>query len=363
MSVLQISPYIYCLKNNKVYSAITEKGYPISEDELNLLEYCRGPRERKELIEKYGNKTVMECIEKDYLVSGTQKWELKNVRYAEIETSTQCNWKCLYCPVSVNKREYEVMSLELYNKIIDELSAMKTIKYILLNIYNEPTLDKFFNERIIKLAETDIKLELCTNGSHLDEDKLRLLKSSGVLHEIRFHLPSVDEGEFKRITGSNTYNQTISNIENAIRNNFKIIVLVNGNLEEIQKNLPEVTKKFGHYPNVEIHDTQVTDRAGTIKNYYSMNIHIKGNLYGCSHQINCLHIKANGQLVICCADYNCCHTYGDVKKDRIVKIINDEKAKQIRKKVFGEESAPDDFICRKCVNMKFAKVFKANSKK
>jgi MoaA/NifB/PqqE/SkfB family radical SAM enzyme len=361
MDKVQISPYITILKGNKIYSAMTEHTIISDSATCELLQYCYQPREYELLTTCYDAFIIRQCLRDGLLVEEFNRWSLLKVRYAEIEINSLCNWKCLYCPVSLYQRQAQIMSLDLFDKVIDELSKMH-VKYVLFNIYNEPTLDPYFNERILKLAEKNMKLELCTNGSNLSPSKIDLLKATNVLHSIRFHLPSINELEFNRITQSNMLSKIKKNIHNAIDSGLKIILLVNGNREEISNNRTDIITEYQKYDNVEIHPTQVTDRAGIIKNYYNQSINIKGKLFGCGHQINCVHIKVNGDLIICCADYFSNYVYGNVKNGHIKEEINSYKAKNIRQKVFGDITAEDNYICRSCLNMEFAKVVSIQNK-
>lgn len=355
MKTVQTTPYIKLLKNNRIYAAMMEQVYNVKPATMELLKFCQQPKDYKKLSDQFSAELIRQCIHNQYLVETTEKWRLNAARYAEIETHSLCNWKCLYCPVSLHQREKEIMNISLFQKIINDLVAIE-VKYILLNIYNEPTLDPYFTERIHILKNADRKLELCTNGSNLDADKIDLLKKTGVLNQIRFHLPSIKEIEFKRITKSGLLKQVLRNIHNAVDNGLRVILLVNGNREEIRDNLPDIIEEFNKYENVEIIPTQVTDRAGIIKNYYNQAIHIKGNLYGCGHQINCVHIKVNGDLIICCADYFSNYVYGNAAKEEICNGINSQTAKEIRQTVFGERMAEKNYICRSCLNMEFAKI-------
>ena len=77
----------------------------------------------------------------------------KYVEIVNIETSTKCNRKCLYCPLSEYERgkNQNYMEEELFNKIISDLASINYRGTISLNIYNEPLLDKTIYEKILKI--------------------------------------------------------------------------------------------------------------------------------------------------------------------------------------------------------------------
>src|SRR5262245_7076375 len=58
-----------------------------------------------------------------------------------LETCTSCNHRCPFCPVSVAPREREVMSQELFERIVDEIRAFGGESVVVsLSNSNEPTL-------------------------------------------------------------------------------------------------------------------------------------------------------------------------------------------------------------------------------
>lgn len=95
-----------------------------------------------------------------------------------IQTQTECNYNCPFCPNNKVERPHGVMSFKLYKKIIDELSSLK-FSGVIYPYIQEPLLDK----RIVKLCE--YASEKCpkasiiveTNGSLLTQDLAQKLCS------------------------------------------------------------------------------------------------------------------------------------------------------------------------------------------
>lgn len=60
----------------------------------------------------------------------------------EIETITECNRKCVYCPNYQYDRGKHLMSEKCYKKIIDELAGIGFRGRVSPHFYGEPLLDK-----------------------------------------------------------------------------------------------------------------------------------------------------------------------------------------------------------------------------
>ena len=65
-----------------------------------------------------------------------------HVLFLSLETCTVCNHRCPFCPVSVDPREREVMSTELFESIVDQTISVAGRDFVVfLSNYNEPTID------------------------------------------------------------------------------------------------------------------------------------------------------------------------------------------------------------------------------
>ncbi len=92
------------------------------------------------------------------------------VNFIEIEISSLCNRKCLYCVHPMSQRKRELLPAEIVEKIADELKQVDFNGGIAFHQYNEPLLEKehlFKCIRIIKKNLPKAKLVLYTNGDLL----------------------------------------------------------------------------------------------------------------------------------------------------------------------------------------------------
>ena len=106
----------------------------------------------------------------------------KYVDVVNIETSTYCNRKCTYCPISSVERNQSYIDDWLIKKGIDELSTVGYQNRIALNLYNEPLYDEnlFSHIELIRKKLPDCYIQLNSNGDKMDKDMIIHLKKSGL---------------------------------------------------------------------------------------------------------------------------------------------------------------------------------------
>lgn len=351
--VVQTSPFLLLTKDGDLYNALYNSIKEINSYELSILKQSKNGIAIGKLYEQYDELVIKSLLVNKWLLYEEEVWKTTNIDCLEIEICTHCNWRCKYCPVSLNPKKKEIMPMDIYNEIISKAEKYGKIKTIVLNSYNEPTIDCFFEERIKRLAQTNIKLQLHTNASNLSKEKIILLKESDVLSSICFNLPSIDKEIFEYMTGTANFKRTISNIDAAISYGLPVKFSIQGTKEELKQNLPFIKEKYGDLIDDNIDNWKTFDRAGILKNQYNQHVYINDSLYGlCYRVLNNMYLSVRGEAFICCNDYFQKETYGNILYYEIDELLNSKDAQSIRKKVFGQMESSNDFICRKCIDMK-----------
>lgn len=278
------------------------------------------------------------------------------IKQIEIEVNTHCNYRCNYCPEKKWPKKISYMKLDLYEEIIEKAANYEQIKYVCFNAYNEPTLDRYFEERIQRLAKTDMKLILFTNASMLEDDKVNLLYESGVVESIRVNLPSIDEDEYMRVTGSKLLSQTLKHMDYIIQKGLPLELLVNGTPLAVKHNYNRIQSRYSQYANVKVFRYETSDRAGLLENEYALNYHHRGKLRDCMQVNNKLCINVTGDFYLCCMDYFQKYQLGNIKDKSINDILKGMPAQKLFRQISGEEEVPSDFICLKCFAASFSKL-------
>ncbi|MDD4492810.1 MAG: radical SAM protein [Eubacteriales bacterium] len=345
------------MKNPYLYTdLISNKQILLNQNNVDLIKYCSVAKSETDILSSFTKDNLENLITHNVLVADDKKWNINEVECIDIEISTTCNWKCDYCPNKYYEKENLTMSMDLFNDILKKIKKFKNIKYITLNTYNEPSIDKFFIERIELIKKYDFKIILFTNTTGLNIEKINVLEKSKCIERIWITLPSLNEYEFERLTGSNMYNLVINNINELIKRKFKIDFSIQGPKNLKEENVKKIRENYYKILNHEIETWETTDRAGILKTPYYMNIDIKDDfLHGCTTYLNHLNINVKGEAFLCCNDYFQSNIYGNIKNVSIYEILNSKEAIKLRKIIFGNEKADKNFICRKCNVMQISK--------
>jgi radical SAM protein with 4Fe4S-binding SPASM domain len=160
----------------------------------------------------------------------------------EFNITGSCNRDCSFCPVSnpkVYTKTKDGITLELFEKIIQDLEEINYEGKILFSAFSEPLLHKKL-EGLISIARTylpQVRIEIVSNGDLLTAKKLKNLYDSGLdtinismydgTHQIEYFDKIVAESEVSKETvitrrryfENGNYGITISNRTGLINSN------------------------------------------------------------------------------------------------------------------------------------------------
>jgi hypothetical protein len=305
------------------------------------------PVDQSVLAAAHGRAVVDDLVDRGWLQQPTDLCTEYLLTTAQIEVTAHCNWGCEFCPVSLDRKPSATMPMPLFEEIIDKIAVYNTIRFVTFHFYNEPTLDRFFAERIAVLREHGLKLRLLSNASNLTEEKIALLQQGDTLLQLVVNVPSLDESSFRDLTGSRKLGRTLANVEAALDAGLPVAVVVNGVGDDVQRRLGEVRARF-EPRGVAVSSTLLSDRAGTLSVDYHQDVHVEGRLRGCSWPVNHAHFSVSGDMFICCNDYYQREKFGNIRSGSVHELMTSKEAVLLRRRVFGVAEAPDDYICRTC---------------
>lgn len=230
-------------------------------------------------------------------------------RAIEIETLTQCNRKCYYCPNAKYDRGDHYMDSELYKKIIDELSSIGYNGRVSPHFYGEPLLDS----RLLELMEyTRQKLPqayivIYTNGDYLTKEMFDLLISKGVdCFLITQHIGVISE----------TLKKTLDSLT------------------------PDLKKKITLQ--VFNEDTTLSNRGGLVEPVKTERME------KCTFPATSMIVDYQGNVVLCCNDYFSRIKFGNLKTEKLIGIWKKKHYAQLRREISSGKFNLD--ICKKCTN-------------
>src|SRR6266536_496864 len=273
--------------------------------------------------------------------------------YVSLETCTSCNHRCPFCPVSVDPREREVMSQELFERIADEVLEIGGRDVIVfLSNYNEPTIDPLFEERCLALFARGLPVSLLTNASHFGPDRAERLASAGRFRYIGINLPTLDPARYEKMHGTRDLARVLANIDALAARDIgeeTVIVVLGDNDEAHRRDVREIRERFEPLGwNVKPFRIRSRPGSGTFVPEPPAVKELRGCELMGSRPFEHLHVTATARAVLCCQDYYEKIVIGDLKVQSVGEILGGDVLARLRRWTYGVEKAPDDFLCRRC---------------
>ena len=263
---------------------------------------------------------------------------LKFPKYFEIESIRACNARCIMCTVNQWKvHENPLMNFSLFEKIVEEMKNYSDwIEIVCFNRNGEPTLDKTIAQKVLMLKQIGIKkVRLITNGALMNSKLSESLLNSGI-DEVMFSIDSIKKSTYEKIRKGLKFDVVLRNILRyiEIRNNINTESQVTLRMIQTDENIREQEEWIKFWKNkIEEHDKA-----------YIMPMHSWGNQLvkegydkikkfekiPCISPFSTMVIFYNGKVGLCGADYKPLYNMGDVTKNLIYEIWNNEKFNSLR---------------------------------
>lgn len=276
-------------------------------------------------------------------------------KYIQFQTNSTCNLECVMCPYKEVKEELKQgkMKRELFERIVDEANS-NGVKEFIPFLMNDP----FTDDRILdflKYIQTKIfqpKILLSTNGLALNKAKSKRLSKLDIAR-ITFHIPTINQEEFEKITGSSELDKVIENVlyysnlkkEHPVKTE---VVAPEGLTSE--EDLKQ-SQKFWNKKGLSFHIYKINNRAGNLKTAEIGGEKTKDKIRGCSNHrpLNGIYILQDGKVVLCCQDWGREVILGNINENSISEIWNSKSYEKVRKKAYGFLDSKEDFICKRCM--------------
>jgi len=243
-----------------------------------------------------------------------------------IEPYNVCNLRCVMCPYPKMKRAKELMSMELFKKIVSEAKELGYTT-VTLQMYSEPLLDPHIIERIKFVKSLGMKAGFFTNAMLLDGKMADALLDSG-LDWIKFSVDAGSKEDYDKIRIGGDWERVKNNIisfqnkrrERGLSTPRITVFMIRQKSNE--KNIVS-HKNFWSEWSDDVNISAVDNRADDKR---SSDLH--GVAYPC-FEPNHPTVLSNGRLVLCCLDYEGEMVLGDLKRQSLREIIESEGYRRV----------------------------------
>jgi len=246
-----------------------------------------------------------------------------------IEGHNICNLRCIMCPYKRMKRKKQLMSMELFKKIVNEASELGC-KSISPQQQSEPFIDKFIFERIdyIKKVNPEIKINLYSNALVLNK-KIRKKILDNPPNMITFSVDGATKKTYESIRVNSNFEVVVNNIESLIKerkDRDQKLPKIKVSFTLMKENKKE-GKQFLKYWKNKADESSLYPVDSRESGNFPLVKYKKKKQYPCFNP-NFLNILSNGDVTLCCVDVDGTVTIGNLNKQSLEEIWKSEKSKQ-----------------------------------
>ena len=270
----------------------------------------------------------------------------KRFKKIYIEITNRCNLNCSFC--GKNKRDYRDMSLLEFELVINKIK--KYTDYIYLHVKGEPLLYSNLDSLLSICDNTNIKVNITTNGVFLKE-KLSVLINHFCIRQINISLHSENNKKnyFLDVFSSGKILSTKMFISYRIwdlkdyKLNKKSTEIVD-KIIEFYNLSPVIVDKLYNDKNIKIASNTFVNK----ENIFTWpdidnDILVDGFCYGLKTHIA---ILSNGDIVPCCLDANGEIKLGNIFEDTLDVVLNGDTYKSLLKSFEDNKSLHP--LCKSC---------------
>ncbi|MEQ8768703.1 MAG: radical SAM protein [Planctomycetota bacterium] len=293
--------------------------------------YLKRPDQEELIRIKFPNLRSVWRLARNELAFRRRTLDAPFLTSVNIEVTNTCNLRCTICPVNNGmKRPKAFLDFEVFRKIIDENPGLD---FILPFQWGEPLLHPQIFEMIEYANRAGVRTMITTNGTLFTEEKIEKIVQSP-LTRITFSIDGDDESH-ERIRG------------------FPLKELERG-LIALKKRRDETGSKLRidasmvidaetepHFEAYRQRWEEIVDRLQAIPKFES-----KPRTRTCREPWRgSIVVLANGDVTVCCADYEGDAVFGNVRDSSLEELWNGETMREFRRR-HRDRDFPD--LCANC---------------
>ena len=265
-------------------------------------------------------------------------------REITVEITTYCGARCVMCPRHKYRFPCEHMEMGLFKSVVDqavELDVLSLNTCGFGDVFMDPDLEEKFS--YVKSKYPSVKIFVSSTGHLIHENNMHLLR---YIDTLRISMYGTTKETYEMIhRGSLRFENVMANIDRVLalpkpRPYLMMNFLV----------LPENKHQIEDFKRFESRvDEVIIWLPHTFISSYEAGLGNKGNPRSCGRPIKGdFFVHANGEVSVCCFDYNRDLTIGDLRTERLDSVLRGEKLAKIRDVHAKGTFSGSDLLCTKC---------------
>jgi len=283
--------------------------------------------------------------------------------HLEIETTNVCQLACPFCPHHKMKREKGMMLIETLEQILDQAKGMG-VKTCYMHMIGEPLIHPAIIPMIDLVNSHGIWTSISTNAMLLDEKMTQRLIDSK-LDELTLALDSLKPEVYRKLRVKGDFDLVIKNIDHFIERRIAVgrgprvelqVIVMNENVDEI----PSFRSKY--IPMMDQINVGISDEKRKswlrVKGFSTFAGQVPDMSpepseplrFRCKKLWQSMAVHWNGDLSLCCRDYDSAQIVGNIRTNKIEDIWNGKDYDRLRDLHRNEEWGGDKRLdlCSNC---------------
>jgi len=258
-----------------------------------------------------------------------------------IETTSYCNLRCVMCPYKDMTRPHEMIEVDLFEKIVDEVADYNGI--IWLHNLGEPLAHPKFDDLIRYVKRAGLKCGISTNATLLNEARIRRVLSSG-LDKIILCMDGITKETYEKMREGANFEQVTANIERFLQRKREakhrtpeaIVQLIYMRATELQ--VPEFRRRWGGLAD-KLHIKRFSTWAEQVdgiaelsdpEHRYEPEHSLTTRRHPCAYLWRNVVVTANGDVIPCCVDYDGRMVMGNMRESTLEEIWHGDAFRKVR---------------------------------
>ena len=286
-----------------------------------------------------------------------------NPKYIDIELTNNCNFNCCFCPTGTKamNRQKGFMEMKTVDVIIDSMKKYDIFGARFIR-WGEPTMHPHYIEIVKKFKEAGRIVHINTNGSLITDEQIKELINIG-LDSIKFSFQGADEGTYNEMRLGGDYKFLLDRISKMVKLRGSSSVpyiqvsttLTGETLEQIENFKHDIQGICDYYnigytqlSHLNIDEMKIDEyEKQKIRELCNRETLHKTYTEICPEAYDKLSINWNGDVTICCSDYDNFLLVGNVLDNDLHQLFNSHAAHNYRK-VIAKHQYGALPLCRTC---------------
>jgi len=293
---------------------------------LQELKSIKSFNDLKKFFQKIIKQTVRNSLNKYY--------NYKIPPIIQIEPTNYCNLNCLCCSVSRSSRKKGYIGFDLFKKIIDDASQIG-VKQVDFFLHGEPLLHPRFIEMVTYIKTKKLRVNITTNGTLFEKEKTEELLHSGVNSNdlVLFSILGYSKEVHEMVQKGVNHEKVVNNIRYMLELRKKLN-LDGPKIEVVFYATPEnehEKNKYEEFWRGVVDGVNVYRASQSFREANKQEVKIPPRNKSCWLLWKRMCIFWNGNVTICCSDVNEEYILGNLNKQSIREIWNNEKMLSLKK--------------------------------